>query len=30
MYHDVSDAVAFLLQMDLTGNLRQKVDQARQ
>ena len=30
MFHDVTDTVAFMLQMDLTGNLRQKVDQARQ
>jgi predicted translin family RNA/ssDNA-binding protein len=30
MVQDVGDVVSFLLQMDLTGSVRQKVDQARQ
>lgn len=30
IFHDVNEVVAFLLQMDLTGSLRTKVDQAKQ
>ena len=30
IFHDVREAVDFLLQMDLTGSLRTKVDQAKQ
>jgi predicted translin family RNA/ssDNA-binding protein len=30
MYQDAQEVIAFLLQMDLTGNLRTKTDQAKQ